>query len=341
MDSKLPDGKEASRRAPKEGVATATSTRRSGCSPNSTPFSRQFMSSPMISCNRGAARGSAEDHRRRAHHPGDRPGLHRVAQRPPLPRPGELPAPAPVPLHAQTERLQQAATPPHPRDRADDQLPRLQLAGLLRRASPARLDTGPLRAISRDHQALGARRDRHLGLPWKPFPRLLGLPPLPALRLRRHPIAFELAPANAPEREVAREMLAGSARRSHRHQPTGRARRDLPAPRSKGRGPPLRLARSDPPVDRGGVLDLQGPSSVSSATAAGRCQGSARGSGFACSPSRRGSCTTPRSANRAAASAPTPVDWNQPSRPKRRRIERSMRPAGRPAPCWNYKEGTG
>src|SRR5206468_4027420 len=43
IDSKLPAGcEEAARRPPKSGVATATSTRRPRCTPNSTTFSRQL-----------------------------------------------------------------------------------------------------------------------------------------------------------------------------------------------------------------------------------------------------------------------------------------------------------
>src|SRR5947208_5216450 len=43
IDSKLPAGcEEAARRPPKSGVATATSTRRPRCTPNSKTFSRQL-----------------------------------------------------------------------------------------------------------------------------------------------------------------------------------------------------------------------------------------------------------------------------------------------------------
>src|SRR2546423_346151 len=57
IDSKLPSGcEEAARRAPKEGVAKATSTTEvASCTPNSTPFSRQFTFSPTISCPRAPA----------------------------------------------------------------------------------------------------------------------------------------------------------------------------------------------------------------------------------------------------------------------------------------------
>ena len=78
---------------------------------------------------------------------------------------------------------------------------------VVRRAAAARLDPGALRRLARDRPALGVRRPRRLRLLPQPLALLLGLSPLPALRPDGTPIAFELAPANAPEREVAREML--------------------------------------------------------------------------------------------------------------------------------------
>jgi hypothetical protein len=84
------------------------------------------------------------------------------------------------------------------------------------------------------------------------------------------PIAFELAPANAPEREVAKEMLErvplagyvlirqGLCGRGLRGLRRG-AGSDLPASRPAGRAAALRLAGVHPPVHRIGVLDLQGP----------------------------------------------------------------------------------
>ena len=85
------------------------------------------------------------------------------------------------------------------------------------------------------------------------------------------PIAFELAAANVPEREVAAEMLA----RVDLHGYTviadkGFAGADFEAlmaefgaifrrPDRKGRGPPLRRPGRDPPVDRIGVRHAQGP----------------------------------------------------------------------------------
>ena len=84
------------------------------------------------------------------------------------------------------------------------------------------------------------------------------------------PIAFELAPANCGEREVAAEMLArvdlegytvmadkGFAGEEF-GDPHGRRRRALCASRPKKRARPQRLARAHPPVDRIGLLDLQG-----------------------------------------------------------------------------------
>ena len=84
------------------------------------------------------------------------------------------------------------------------------------------------------------------------------------------PIAFELAPANAPEREVAREMLervplAGltviadkALRRRRVRGLDGRSRSRVPSSRSQGRAAPIRIARARAPVDRIGLLDLQG-----------------------------------------------------------------------------------
>jgi hypothetical protein len=65
IDSKLPAGcEEAARRPPKSGVATATSTRRPRCTPNSTTFSRQLTcwsmtSSPSAEAPAGAS-GTAQ-----------------------------------------------------------------------------------------------------------------------------------------------------------------------------------------------------------------------------------------------------------------------------------------
>src|SRR5438093_5709913 len=83
------------------------------------------------------------------------------------------------------------------------------------------------------------------------------------------PIAFEFAPANAPEREVAREMLervplagltviadkgfAGRVRGLD-----GRSRSRVPSSRSQGRAAPIRVARARAPVDRIGLLACKG-----------------------------------------------------------------------------------
>src|SRR5205809_1728104 len=79
--------------------------------------------------------------------------------------------------------------------------------GFVRSVAAARFDPGPLRGLARDGSALRVRGDRSLRLLPLSLALLLGLSPLSALRGDGTPIAFELAPANAPEREVAREML--------------------------------------------------------------------------------------------------------------------------------------
>ena len=64
FDSELPVGcEEAARRAPKSGVATATSTLEASCAPTSTPFSRQFMCWWMTSCPSLRAGGATPDQR--------------------------------------------------------------------------------------------------------------------------------------------------------------------------------------------------------------------------------------------------------------------------------------
>jgi hypothetical protein len=82
IDSKLPAGcEEAARRPPKLGVATATSTRRPGSTPNSTTFSRQLACWSTTSYPSAEAPGGRADHGRRAHNAGDRPCLHGTAER--------------------------------------------------------------------------------------------------------------------------------------------------------------------------------------------------------------------------------------------------------------------
>src|SRR3989441_8405903 len=165
IDSKLPAGcEEAARRPPKSGVATATSTRRPRCTPNSTTFSRQLTCWSTTSSPSARARSAAADHGRRAHHAGDRPSLHGTAERPPVSGARRLPALAPVRLPATSVGLQQAFARAHPTDRASDQLPRLLLAGVVRSVAAARFDPDPLRGLARDGSALRVRGDRSLRL---------------------------------------------------------------------------------------------------------------------------------------------------------------------------------
>ena len=88
------------------------------------------------------------------------------------------------------------------------------------------------------------------------------------------PIAFELAPANAPEREVAAEMLERVSLEGFTViADKGFAGRDFEAfmadrgatflrPDRKNEAPALWLARRRAPTDRVGLLDLQGPAGV-------------------------------------------------------------------------------
>jgi len=69
------------------------------------------------------------------------------------------------------------------------------------------LDPGPLRGLARDGSALRVRGDRSLRLLPLSLALLLGFRLYLLCASDGTPIAFELAPANAPEREVAREML--------------------------------------------------------------------------------------------------------------------------------------
>ena len=235
--------------ASKVGVAIATSTTEvASCPPTSTPFSRHFTCWWTISCPRARA--------------GVRPGsptpsssrwrsrrCSRSPQRPAISCAGALPARTPVPVSAQTARLQQAPARLAPRSpgcithlacRCPSFCDNLRLldttpvpCGHRARppsaaSSPAMPATASARATAATSGASGstccARRD--------------GMP-----------IAFELAPANAPERDVAAEMLerveldgytviadkgfAGEDSSAH-----GRPRRALPAPR-----PPRRTRR--------------------------------------------------------------------------------------------------
>src|SRR5438876_2593343 len=158
IDSKLPAGcEEAARRPPKSGVATATSTRRPRCTPNSTTFSRNLRVGRRLPPQAQRPRPAAADHGRRAHHAGDRPSLHGTAERPPVSGARRLPALAPVRLPATSVWLQQASARAHPTDRASDQLPRLLLAGVVRSVAAARFDPGPLRGLARDGSALRVR----------------------------------------------------------------------------------------------------------------------------------------------------------------------------------------
>ena len=137
------------------------------------------------------------------------------------------------------------------------------------------------------------------------------------------PIAFELAPANAPEREVARETLEASrspARpRSPRRGSRGRSSRPgspPAAPPSSPRPKDERLASVRSAGSASGSSRPSPParaSSGSSATAPASCRGFARGSGCVCSPSPPAYGTTPRSGGRTGLRRLRRLIWNQSS----------------------------
>ena len=129
------------------------------------------------------------------------------------------------------------------------------------------------------------------------------------------PIAFELAPANAPEREVAREMLervplAGLTVIADKASPAPSSRAGWPIAEPSSFVPIARTSRSN--SDRSaacasGSNRSFGPardSSASSATAPAHSRACAPASGCGSSPSPPGSGITPRSVNLAGASAP-------------------------------------
>src|SRR5213594_1515514 len=142
--------------------------------------------------------------------------------------------------------------------------------GWWRSVAAARFDPGPLRGLARDGSALRVRGDRSLRLLPLSLALLLGLSPLSALRERRDPDRLRARPGKCSRaRGRARDARAGPARRPHRHRRQGlrrrrvrgldgRSRSRVPSSRSQGRAAPIRIARARAPVDRIGLLDLQG-----------------------------------------------------------------------------------
>jgi Transposase DDE domain len=90
--------------------------------------------------------------------------------------------------------------------------PGADLAVVLRPPQAHRFDPRAVRPVARDRQALRARRPRRLRLVRRALPLFLGLQALPAVRTGCDAIAFALAPANEPEREVAAAVLERARR---------------------------------------------------------------------------------------------------------------------------------
>jgi hypothetical protein len=135
------------------------------------------------------------------------------------------------------------------------------------------------------------------------------------------PIGFELAPANTPEREAAKEMLErvplaghvviadkGFAGADFEGWMANRGARLL-RPDRKDRAVPPRLARPGPPMDRIGCSGPARANSGSNATALAPSPASPPASRCAYSRSPPASGTTTTPANHHATSPPTDVDY--------------------------------
>ena len=251
---------------------------------------------------RRAPRASAANHRRRAHRAGGRPDLSGLPQRPSVPGAGALPAGAPVSLSAPAAGLQQAPAGAGPGDRAGDQPPRPRVG---RRSATAcgcstrtPVPCGQSRETARRSELAGFAAygwcRSHSRYFWGFRLYLLCAPD-------GMPICFELAPANAPEREVAAEML--ERRRAgglHRDRRQGLRRRASSRPLMAGLG--ARFLRPD----RKGRAALATARSAPSASGSNRSSGPARAN----SPSKRHGGRTLRGRLRPRRPAP--------ARPRRR-----------------------
>ena len=159
-----------------------------------------------------------------------------------------------------------------PDDRSGHHASRGQLAVVVRRAQAAGLHPGAVRPVARDG-ADAPSSPASAAYGWcKSHSRYFwGFRLYLLCAADGMPIAFELAPANTPEREVAAEMLArvdlhgytviadkGFAGEEF-EQIMARPRRPVPAPRPQRRTATQRVARTGPPMDRVDHLDLQRP----------------------------------------------------------------------------------
>src|SRR5205809_328346 len=209
IDSKLPAGcEEAARRPPKSGVAIATSTRRPRCTPNSTTFSRQLTcwsttSSPSAEAPVGR-RGSRTPSSSRWRSPKSSWDCRTPASFWRSPATGSRTC-SPT-CHVSRATTSVCARSPHRSSERSTTSPsaRRGLCDQLRL-----LDSTPVPcAASRET----VRRSEFAGIAAYGYCRsharyFWGFRLFLLCASDGTPIAFELAPANAPEREVAREML--------------------------------------------------------------------------------------------------------------------------------------
>ena len=193
------------------------------------------------------------------------------------------------------------------------------LAVVLRRHQAARLDPGalrPVRETTRRSEFAGVAgygyRKSHSRYFW-------GFRLYLICARDGTPIGFELAPANAPEREVAKELLERLPLAGHVlvadkgfagedfERFVAEQRATPAAPRPQRRAAPLRLAGPHPPVPSNRCSGPARANSASSATEPAPCPASAPASRSDCSPSPQASGTTGRSATPAATSPPMPT----------------------------------
>src|SRR6266498_2483353 len=273
IDSKLPAGcEEAARRPPKSGVATATSTRRPRCTPNSTTFSRQLTcwsttSSPSAEAPAGR-RGSRTPSSSRWRSPKSSWDCRTTASHF-LALAGYRLSHlfAYLPRQSGYNKRLRALTPQI--ERAINYLAFCSpgWCDQLRLLDSTPVPCAASRETVRRSEFAGDRSLRLLPLS---LALLLGLSPLSALRERRDPDRLRARPGKCSQaRGRARDARAGPARRPHRHRRQGlrrrrvrgldgRSRSRVPSSRSQGRAAPIRIARARAPVDRIGLLDLQG-----------------------------------------------------------------------------------
>src|SRR6266536_1486037 len=209
IDSKLPAGcEEAARRPPKSGVAIATSTRRPRCTPNSTTFSRQLTcwsttSYPSAEAPAGR-RGSRTPSSSRWRSPKSSWDCRTTASFWRSPATGSRTC-SPT-CHVSRATTSVCARSPHRSSERSTTSPSARRGGAISCGCSIR-PRSPARPRARRFGAPSSRGIAAYGYCRSHSRYFWGFRLYLLCASDGTPIAFELAPANAPEREVAREML--------------------------------------------------------------------------------------------------------------------------------------